>query len=119
VDVVEVDRIAQMLDRHGDRFLERCFTTGERDYAIQARRTTEHLAGRFAAKEAALKAIRTGWRSGISWTDVEVVIEASGAPRLEVTGRAAEIAAGLGIRSWHVSISHTEALAIASVIAEG
>jgi holo-[acyl-carrier protein] synthase len=119
VDVVEVARIAEMRERHADRFLERCFTPAERDYAAAgAKRTDEHLAGRFAAKEAALKAIGTGWRSGISWTDVEIVIEASGAPRLEVTGRAAEIARELGVQRWHVSISHTDRHAMASVIAE-
>lgn len=118
VDIVEVARIGRMLDEHADRFLERCFTERERAYATGAKRTGEHLAGRFAAKEAALKAIGTGWRHGIAWTDVEVVLEATGAPRLEVTGRVAEIAAELGIGAWHVSISHTQTHAIASVIAE-
>lgn len=118
IDIVEIERIEDMLERHGDRFLERCFTDAERSYAMGGKRAGEHLAGRFAAKEAALKAIGTGWRSGIAWTDIEVVLHPSGAPSLEIRGRAAEIAMELGVTSWHVSISHTDAHAVASVIAE-
>jgi holo-[acyl-carrier protein] synthase len=118
VDIVEVARIARMLDEHSERFLDRCFTRRERVYAIGSRRAAEHLAGRFAAKEAALKAIGTGWRHAIAWTDIEVVLEPSGAPRLEVVGRVAEIGAEMGVARWHVSISHTDTHAIASVIAE-
>ena len=120
VDIVEVARIAEMRERHADRFLERCYTPAERAYAAaNPKRTDEHLAGRFAAKEAALKAIGTGWRSGIAWTDLEIVLEPSGAPTLRVTGRADEIARGMGVARWHVSISHTDRHAMASVIAEG
>ena len=115
-----MQRIGQMLERHGDRFLERCYTEAERAYAdASAKRRDEHLAARFAAKEAALKAIGTGWRNGIAWTDIEVVRLPSGAPTLKVTGMAAQIAAELGVSGWLVSLSHTDTHAAASVIAIG
>jgi holo-[acyl-carrier protein] synthase len=116
VDIVEVQRIASMIERHGQQFLDRVFTAGEQAYARDSRRRDEHLAARFAAKEAALKALGTGWRSGIAWTDVEVVPLPSGQPTLRVHGRAAEIAAELGISSWSLSLSHTSSMAVASVI---
>jgi holo-[acyl-carrier protein] synthase len=118
IDLVEVDRISQMIARHGDHFLLRVFTEAERGYAhASAKRRDEHLAARFAAKEAALKALGTGWRSGIAWTDIEVVRDASGKPVLNVTGEALRIAESISITRWHVSLSHTESHAIASVIA--
>ncbi|MFM9994389.1 MAG: holo-ACP synthase [Phycisphaerales bacterium] len=117
IDLVEVARIARMLAEHGESFLDRCFTPGERRYAHESARRDEHLAARFAAKEATLKALGTGWRSGIAWTDVEVISEASGAPTLVLHGRAAEIARERGISGWLVSLSHTEHHAAASVIA--
>ena len=117
IDLVEIDRISRMIADHGDRFLERVFTDAERAYAADSdKRRDERLAARFAAKEAALKAIGTGWRSGISWTDIEVVSTPSGAPELRVAGQAAVIAGQRGIGSWLVSLSHTEHAAIASVI---
>jgi len=119
VDIVEVSRIAGMIDRHGERFLERCFTPGERAYAELRKRSVEHLAGRFAAKEAVLKALGTGWRNGIAWTDVEVVLRPSGAPEVRLHGAAAEAARALGAASWWLSISHTESYAVASAVAEG
>jgi holo-[acyl-carrier protein] synthase len=118
IDLVEVDRISQMIARHGDHFLLRVFTEAERGYAhASAKRRDEHLAARFAAKEAALKALGTGWRSGIAWTDIEVVRDASGKPTLRIHQEAARIADAQGITAWHVSLSHTESHAIASVIA--
>lgn len=120
VDIVAVKRIAEMVERHSDHFLARVFTLGERGYAeSSARRRDEHLAGRFAAKEAAMKALGTGWRNGIAWTDIEVVLLPSGQPSLRVTGAARDRALGAGISRWHVSISHTDDMAMASVIAEG
>lgn len=120
IDLVEVARIERMLDEHGEQFLQRCFTQGEREAGKpELRRRCEHLAARFAAKEAAMKALGTGLAGGISWTEIEVVRLASGAPELRVTGRAAEVAAARGIRRWHVTLSHTETMAVASVIAEG
>jgi holo-[acyl-carrier protein] synthase len=119
VDIVEVARIAAMTQEHGERFLERCFTPGERSYAESRKRGPEHLAGRFAAKEAVLKAMGTGWRNGIAWTDVEVVVLPSGQPEVRLHGVAFETAMRLGIKSWWLSISHTPTHAIASTIAAG
>lgn len=119
IDLVEVPRIEAMLARHGERFLERVFTPGERAYRAESAERAMHLAARFAAKEAAFKALGTGWRSGIAWTDAEVVPEPSGRPTLRVSGGAATLAASLGIRSWHISITHAGEYAAASVIAEG
>ncbi|HCT44405.1 MAG: ACP synthase [Phycisphaerae bacterium] len=119
VDIVETARIKQMLGDHPERFLERCFTPGEQEDSKSSRRQLEHLAARFAAKEATLKALGTGWAQGIGWTDIEVVRAESGKPSLKVTGRAGEIAAEMGITTWHLSMSHVAPTAIASVIAEG
>lgn len=118
VDLVEVARIGAMLDEHGERFLERCFTPGEREYAKDSKRYVEHLAARFAAKEAAMKALGTGLDGGITWHDVEVVRTPSGQPRLVLRAKAAEFASVLGAKRWWVSLSHTDTHAIASVIAE-
>lgn len=119
--MVEVARIARMLEEHGDRFLERVFTREERAYAAGAagRRRAEHLAARFAAKEAAMKALGIGWTRGVAWTDIGVAREASGRPVLAVSGRFAGLALEQGVAEWWVSMSHTEGHALASVIAVG
>ncbi|MEM7229520.1 MAG: holo-ACP synthase [Planctomycetota bacterium] len=120
VDLVEIARITAMLDRHAERFAERCFTVAERAYADAGkRRRSERYAGRFAAKEAVLKALGTGWSSGIAWTDVEVLRAPSGQPGVRLTGEAAAIAARRGIDHWLISLSHTDDLAMASVIGVG
>lgn len=119
VDIVEIARIEQSLTKHEDSFLKKCFTEQEVLDSGSSSRRAEHLAARFAAKEAALKAIGTGWSRGIGWTDVEVVRLESGKPELCVTGKAKEIADSMGIDRWLVSLSHTKSDAIASVIAEG
>lgn len=119
IDLVETARIGRMLADHPDRFLHRCFTATEIADAGEGPRRVEHLAARFAAKEAALKALGTGWAEGVGWTDFAVVRLASGAPELRISGRAAAIARGRGITRWHISLTHTESLASASVIAEG
>ncbi|MBI1337997.1 MAG: holo-[acyl-carrier-protein] synthase [Phycisphaera sp.] len=120
IDLVEIDRIAEMIASHGERFLTRCYTRREREYAaLNPRRRTEHLAGRFAAKEAVLKALGTGWSGGIAWTDVEVVRAASGQPGVELHGVALEVAMGLHIEHWSLSLSHTASHAMASAIAWG
>ncbi len=120
IDLMDVERIRAMVNDHGERFLTRIFTDNERQYAAQsARREAEHLAARFAAKEAALKALGTGWTRGIAWTDIEVTRGPTGRPELNITGQAAAIAAEAGITEWHLSISHTETHAVASVIASG
>ncbi|MEX2219030.1 MAG: holo-ACP synthase [Phycisphaerales bacterium] len=119
IDLVEVARIAEMLDAHAERFLERCFTPREAAYAGDGRRRVEHLAARFAAKEAVLKALGTGLRDGMSWTEIEVVALPSGQPGLSITGRVGEVAAQRGITDWSLSLSHTERYAVASAIASG
>lgn len=117
VDMIEVARIARMVERHGHRFLERVYTPTEQAYCKDRKRIFEHLAARFAAKEAVLKALGTGWSAGIAWTDVEVLHEASGRPRIELHNAAAREASRLGVSSIHISLSHTDASAIASAIA--
>lgn len=117
IDIVETARIGRLVEEHGQRFLDRCFTAGEQRYAAaNPKRFLEHLAGRFAAKEAVLKVLGTGWRGGISWTDIEVVKEPSGQPRIQLAGECARIATELGIGRWHLSISHIETHATASAI---
>ena len=117
IDLVETARIAEVLGNHQERFLERVFTAAEQAYRADSRRRVEHLAARFAAKEAVMKALGTGLASGITWTEIEVQTEPTGAPVLRLHGRAAEVAAGLGITSWHLSLIHTDSHAIESVMA--
>jgi holo-[acyl-carrier protein] synthase len=119
IDLVEVSRIREMLDRHPDRFLERVFTKGEAAYAQGHQRYAEHLAARFAAKEAVLKALGTGWSGGVAWTDIEVCREPTGKPTIRLAGHASKLASDQGITSWLISITHTSELAMASVIALG
>jgi len=117
IDIVETARIRQLVEEHGKHFLDRCFTEAEQAYCLQnSKRRFEHLAGRFAAKEAVLKVLGTGWRGGISWTDMEILNEASGQPRLRILGETLRIADEMGITQWHVSISHIETHATASAI---
>src|SRR3954462_729558 len=120
IDIVETSRIAKLIDEHGKHFLDRVFTASEQAYCdLNKLRRIEHYAGRFAAKEAVLKVLGTGWRGGIAWTDVEIVKEISGQPRVILTGECARIAAEMGISTWHISISHVETHATASAIGEG
>ena len=117
IDIVETARIRGLVESHGQRFLDRCFTPSELTYCQQnTKRFFEHLAGRFAAKEAVLKVLGTGWRGGIAWTDIEILREPSGQPRVVLTGESQRIAQDLGIDRWHVSISHIETHATASAI---
>jgi holo-[acyl-carrier protein] synthase len=117
IDIVETHRIRHMVEEHGQRFLDRCFTLREQEYcARNPKRRFEHLAGRFAAKEAVLKVLGTGWRGKIAWTDIEILPEPSGQPTIALTGECARIAEQLGIARWHVSISHIETHATASAI---
>ncbi len=120
IDVVEVKRIEAMLADHGSRFMERCFTDIERDYADSgSRRRAERYAVRFAGKEAVFKALGTGLRNGITWHDVEFNRDPQGRPIVHLSGRCAALARELGITNWQVSLSHTETIAIASVIGSG
>jgi len=117
IDIVETSRIRNMHAEHGQRFLDRCFTPAEQAYCAKSvKRYFEHLAGRFAAKEAVLKVLGTGWRGGIAWTDIEVLKEESGQPKIALTGECQRIANQLGIARWHISISHIETHATASAI---
>jgi holo-[acyl-carrier protein] synthase len=117
VDLERVDRIRAIIERHGRRFIERVFTAGEIAYAEGHKQPAESYAARFAAKEAAMKALGTGWDHGVRWVDVEIVRD-KGRPQLRFHGRAAEIAADLGCRAASVSLSHTKDNAIAQVILE-
>lgn len=117
VDVVSIERIAILLEAHGDRFRARVFTEVEQRYAESSPiRRAERYAVRFAAKEATLKALGTGLRGGIHWTDIEVVSSHVGAPQLVLRGEAASVAHRLGVERWLVSLSHSGGVAIASVI---
>lgn len=120
-DLIEVQRIADSIERHGEAFLARCFTDREQADARRTgeERAPERFAARFACKEAVLKALGTGWSQGIGWTDVEVVTDEVGAPGIVLTGRAAEIAGQRGITSWLCSLTHTASLASATVIGSG
>ena len=118
IDVVEVDRIERAVVRLGDRFLRRIYTQSELDYCDARGPRAVHLAGRFAAKEAAMKALGTGWGSGVSWREFEILPSGGGAPRLELSGAALERFAQLGATTSHLSISHTRGLAVAQAIFE-
>jgi holo-[acyl-carrier protein] synthase len=117
IDLVEIDRIRHLHAEHGQHFLDRVFTPAEQQYCSQnPKRYFEHLAGRFAAKEAVLKVLGTGWRGGISWTDIDVTRDPAGRPGIQLTGESAKIAAQLGIKHWLLSITHVQTHAMASAI---
>jgi holo-[acyl-carrier protein] synthase len=117
IDLVDFPRIEEMVKRHGDRFLDRVFTAGEQEYAQANKNGIEKLAGRFAAKEAVLKLVGTGWRGKIAWTDIEVVNTETGQPEVRLSGEVKKIADKLGITQISVSITHTANFAIASAVA--
>ena len=116
IDMVDCARLAQSIERHGQRFLRRVFTADELDYCMVRKRRIEHLAGRFAAKEAVLKVLGTGWSGGIRWTDIEVRNEPSGKPTIRLSGQCRKIADDLDVTEVLISISHIETHAIASAI---
>ena len=115
---VIVNLLESAVERRGQRFVDRVFTPKEIAYCERFKNKFERYAGRFAAKEAAMKALGTGWRRGVRWVDLEVVREQSGRPTLALAGEAAKIAAGLGVKHISLSITHTEAQALAQVIFE-
>jgi holo-[acyl-carrier protein] synthase len=117
-DLVEVERIREILGRHGHRFLQRLYTPGERVMAGDAP-SVRFLAGRFAAKEAILKALGTGWIRGLSWTDIDVGRLPSGKPMVVLSGGCRKLAQELGIARLEVSITHTSEHAAATAIAIG
>lgn len=117
IDLVDFPRIEQMVNRHADRFLDRVFTPAEQDYAQANKNSIEKLAGRFAAKEAILKLLGTGWRGKIAWTDIEILNNEFGAPKVNLTGEVKKIAKKIGIKNISISITHTANFAIASAVA--
>jgi holo-[acyl-carrier protein] synthase len=118
IDIAEVPRIRQSIERFGGRFLERIYTAGEIRYCDSKANRAERYAARFAAKEAAMKALGTGWSHGVRWRDCEVVRLPGGRPSISFHGKAAEVAAKLGVKHAALSLSHTVEQAIAQVILE-
>jgi len=118
VDIAETVRIEQVLNRHGERFSGRLFTPQEIAYCEKFKNKAERYAARFAAKEAAFKALGTGWREGVRWLDVEVTHLPSGKPELALYGRAQELAQQMGVTRTAVSISHADRYVMAQVIFE-
>jgi holo-[acyl-carrier protein] synthase len=119
IDLCRIQRVDEFLSRYGERFTRRCFTPREVAHCTRYRSNAEQFAARLAVKEAASKALGTGWRRGVLWKNFEVVHEASGKPTLRIYGRAAEIASELGVRHINVSITHDGGVAAAVVIFEG
>ena len=118
-DIIECLRIAQMIQRHGEQFIERVYTPHEIQYCQARKQATQHFAGRWAAKEAVLKALGTGWIRGISWRDVEVRTETSGKPTIVLRGGARDAADAQGISEVLISISHCRTFATAYATAVG
>jgi len=118
IDIAEVPRVAAAIERWGDRFLNRIYTAGERKYCDAKANRVERYAARFAAKEAGMKALGTGWSRGVRWRDIEVSRRPGGRPTLTFHGRAAEVAAALKANSVSISLTHTAAEAVAHVILE-
>ena len=113
IDIIEIDRIQNVLSRYGNRFLNKIFTPDEIQYC---RGSSTNLAGRFAAKEATMKALKTGAR-GVSWKDIEVIRASNGAPSIKLYNRALARSESLGVSSLSISFSHSRDYAVASVIA--
>jgi len=118
LDATDIHRIAETIERYGDRFLRRIFTDGEMAYSNRRREPAIHFAGRFAAKEAAMKALGTGHSHGVLWRDVEVV-RRGGPPQLQLHGGAARRFAAMGGRSSLLTITHSDKLAMAQVLILG
>jgi holo-[acyl-carrier protein] synthase len=118
-DIISLKRIADVHQRQGQRFLDRVYTPEEQRYALELRDPSERLASRWAAKEACMKALGTGWAKGVSFTQIALLPgDDRGAPRLVLTGEALAAATRLGATRWHCSVSHSDGLAIATVILE-
>ena len=117
IDLVDFPRIEEMIQQHGEHFINRVFTAAEQAYADKNMNRVEKYAGRFAAKEAVLKLIGTGWRGKIAWTDIEVINNSSGQPQVTLDGEVKKIADKLGISQISISITHTANFAIASAVA--
>jgi holo-[acyl-carrier protein] synthase len=118
VDLVEIARIQQSVERYGPRFLNRVYLAAEQAYCLRKRNSGESLAARFAAKEAGAKALGTGISRGVNWLEIEVIREPGGRPSIRLHGRAAEIAEHMGVAHIALSLTHTATLAMASVVLE-
>jgi holo-[acyl-carrier protein] synthase len=118
VDIAETKRIQQSIERYGQRFIQRICTPNEIAYCEKFKNKAERYAARFSAKEAAFKALGTGWGQGVRWLDVEITHQPSGKPELVLSGRAQETARELGVARMSVSISHAEHYVVAQVIFE-
>jgi holo-[acyl-carrier protein] synthase len=118
LDIAEIDRIEAAITRHGAAILHRLFTPGEVSYCEHHANRFERFAARFAAKEAAMKALGTGWSRGVRWRDIEVAHESGGKPILHLAGAARQIADRLGVKNISLSITHSGNLALAQVIFE-
>jgi len=120
IDIIEIERIRGVIEKHGDHFYERIFTPKEIAYCkAKKKNALLHFAGRFAAKEAAVKALGTGFSGGIAWTDIEILNECSGRPVMTFSGKAAAAYAATGGTTTHVSISHSKGYAASQVVIEG
>lgn len=118
LDLARIDRFEKVHARHGDRLLERLFTDGERAYCDRRASRMASYTGRFAVKEAVMKALGTGWSSGVTWKDIEVVRKSGSAPELTLHGRTAGIARERGIARIHITITHDAGIAAAVAVAE-
>lgn len=118
IDIVQNERIRDSVQRFGDRFVNRIYTEGEKEYCRNSANPAIHYAARWAAKEAAFKALGTGWAAGVTWRDVEVTRLASGKPELLLHGEALALATSLGATRLHVSLSHDQVNSVAVVIFE-
>ena len=119
IDLEEVARIAESISKFGERFLGRIFTDAEIAFCAGKANSNERFAARFAAKEAAFKALQASWKAGLSWKDFELIAQPGGAPRMVLHGVAASLAAERGMRGLHVSFSHTKTHVTAVVVVEG
>ena len=119
VDIAEVDRVRGAIGRQGERFLKRLYTAKERAYCEKFKNKYERYAGRFAVKEATMKALGTGWSRGVRWVDIEILRRQGSRPMLELKGEARKIADRLGVKNIAISITHTSKQAMAQVIFEG
>ncbi len=116
IDLVHCPRVERIWQDHGERFLDRVYTTAEREYCLDARDAVTRLAGRFAAKEAVMKVLGTGWRGGVEWTDIETLPDPLGKPLVKLSGATAELARSLNIERVLLSISHAGEYAMASAL---
>ncbi len=118
VDIVEIERIRDLRARQGERFHEKIFTPAEVEYCLARKQADQHFAARFAAKEAVMKALGTGWAKGVTFKNIEVVRAGDASPRLLLHGPTAEIAAQKGVQRFHLSLTHSDLYAVAQVVLE-